>query len=211
MRLGTFNVSVCVVELVLAKQQLVRQGLRAHRAAFRSTPDNSGAIPTSATHFLICPVGVRLGHTSLTRGFVRLGTGYDKWGYGLPVPLLDTPMFRASTMLLDHAKEKFAVGATTFTLQIPTRTFGSAVLMRKPKPRPALQLSEIAFSVYYPTHSGLSAKKHRYLDWVVRWSDSHDLAVPVVLTGLIVFHRPIRGSLAGIAHFTGKHRILLNL
>ena len=77
-------------------------------------------------------------------------------------------MFRALTMLLDHARERFAVGATTFTLQIPTRTFGSAILMRTPKPRPALELSEIAFSVYYPTSSGLSAKEYRYLDWVVR-------------------------------------------
>ena len=77
-------------------------------------------------------------------------------------------MFQALTMLLDHARGRFAVGATTFTLQIPTRTFGSAILMRTPKPRPALELSEIAFSVYYPTSSGLSAKKFRYLDWVVR-------------------------------------------
>ncbi|KAF9779997.1 platelet-activating factor acetylhydrolase, isoform II-domain-containing protein [Thelephora terrestris] len=85
-------------------------------------------------------------------------------------------------MLLDHVKEKFAVGATTFVLQIPTRTFGSAILTRNAQPRPALQLSEVAFSVYYPTHSDLSTKKYRYLDWIVR---------------------PIRGSLAGIAYFTG--------
>ena len=71
-------------------------------------------------------------------------------------------------MLLDHTREKFEVGATTFTLQIPTRTFGSAILTRTPEPRPALQLSEIAFSVYYPTETGLSTAKYRYLDWVVR-------------------------------------------
>jgi hypothetical protein len=105
-------------------------------------------------------------------------------------------------MLLDHARENFAVGATTFTLQIPTRTFGSAILTRTSKPRPALQLSEIAFSVYYPTHSGLSTKKHPYLDWIVRWSGSGSLA----LLWLIAFRRPIRGSLAGIAYFTGKHQ-----
>lgn len=79
-------------------------------------------------------------------------------------------MFRTPAMLLDHVREKFAVGATTFALQIPTRTFGSALLTRTPKPRPALQLSEIAFSVYYPTHAGLTTEKYRYLDWVVRWS-----------------------------------------
>jgi hypothetical protein len=73
-------------------------------------------------------------------------------------------------MLLDHVKEKFAVGATTFVLQIPTRTFGSAILTRNAQPRPALQLSEVAFSVYYPTHSDLSTKKYRYLDWIVRYS-----------------------------------------
>lgn len=73
-----------------------------------------------------------------------------------------------TSMLLDHAREKFAVGATTFALQIPTRTFGSAILTRTPKPRPALQLSEVAFSVYYPTRSNISAKKYRYLDWIVR-------------------------------------------
>ena len=77
-------------------------------------------------------------------------------------------MFRPPAMLLDHVREKFAVGATTVTLQIPTRTFGSATLARTPKPVPALQLSEVAFSVYYPTHSGLPTKKYRYLDWVVR-------------------------------------------
>jgi len=80
-------------------------------------------------------------------------------------------------MLLDHTREKFAVGATTFTLQIPTRTFGSAILKRTPKPRPALQLSEVAFSVYYPTGSGLSTKKYRYLDWIVRWSGFSALAI----------------------------------
>ena len=73
-----------------------------------------------------------------------------------------------TSMLLDHTRDKFAVGATTFALQIPTRTFGSAISIRTPKPRPALQVSEVAFSVYYPTHSNLSTKKHRYLDWVVR-------------------------------------------
>lgn len=92
------------------------------------------------------------------------------------------------SMLLNHAKEKFAVGATTFALQIPTQTFGSAILTRTPKPRPALQLSEIAFSVYYPTYSNLSAKRYRYLDWLIR---------------------PIRGSLAGIAYFKGLSTLLL--
>jgi hypothetical protein len=71
-------------------------------------------------------------------------------------------------MLLDHTREKFAVGATTFALQIPACTFGSAILTRTPERRPALELSEIAFSVYYPTNAGLSTKKYRYLDWVVR-------------------------------------------
>jgi hypothetical protein len=72
-------------------------------------------------------------------------------------------------MLLDHTRGKFAVGATTFSLEIPTRTFGSAILTRTPKPGPALQLSEIAFSVYYPTHSNLPTTKYGYLDWIVRW------------------------------------------
>ena len=75
-----------------------------------------------------------------------------------------------TSMLLHHTREKFAVGAATFALQIPTRTFGSAILTRTPEPRPALQLSEVAFSVYYPTHSNLSTREYRYLDWIVRWA-----------------------------------------
>ena len=97
---------------------------------------------------------------------VVLGPGSSP---GCFVPFLTAFMFRAPAMLLDHVREKFAVGATTFVLQVPTHTFGSAILTRTPKPVPALQLSEVAFSVYYPTHSGLSTKKYRYLDWVVRW------------------------------------------
>jgi len=108
-------------------------------------------------------------------------------------------MLRAPEMLLDHAREKFAVGATTFTLQIPTRTFGSAVLVRAQNTVPALQLSEVAFSVYYPTHPGLPTEKYRYLDWIVRCSV---LAWWILLT--LPSIRPIKGSLAGIAHFTGK-------
>ena len=49
----------------------------------------------------------------------------------------------------------------------PTRTFGSANLTRTSKPRPALEPSEIAFSVYYPTHWDLSTKKYRYPDWIL--------------------------------------------
>lgn len=84
-------------------------------------------------------------------------------------PFFD-PLMCWVSMLLDHTREKFAVGATTFVLQIPARTFGSAILTRTAKPRPALQLSEIAFSVYYPTYSDLSTRKYRYLDWVIRYS-----------------------------------------
>jgi len=121
-------------------------------------------------------------------------------------PLNDDSQVRVLTMLLDHPREKFVVGATTFTLQVPTRTFGSAFLTRTPTPRPALQLSEIAFTVYYPTYAGLSTKKYQYLDWIVRWAPSVASHCLTELLELIVFFRPIGGSLAGIACFTGKHQ-----
>ena len=105
-------------------------------------------------------------------------------------------------MLLDHPREKFAVGATTLALQIPTHTFGSAVLMRAPKPRPASELSEIAFSVYYPTNSGLSTKKYRYLDWIVRWSANfHDPASILAPLGINLIPQTDQ-------RLTGWHRLL---
>lgn len=96
---------------------------------------------------------------------MKLAGGF--WRH-LPASLLDASMCPASKMLLEHTREKFAVGVTTLTLRIPTRAFGPAILTRTPKPRPALELSEVAFSVYYPTDSDLSTKKYQYLDWIVR-------------------------------------------
>lgn len=73
-------------------------------------------------------------------------------------------------MFVDHAEGKYPVGATTFTLPVtPTRQFGSSQLNPGSVhvPGPAVTLSEIAFSVYYPTLPDLPDGS-KGIDWLLR-------------------------------------------
>lgn len=75
-------------------------------------------------------------------------------------------------MFVDHEPGKYRVGVTTFTLPVtPTLQFGSSQL--KPEslngPGPAVTLSEIAFSVYYPTLPDLPDGNQQGVDWLVRF------------------------------------------
>jgi hypothetical protein len=74
------------------------------------------------------------------------------------------------SMLVDHVKEKFSVASTTLALPIrPTRQFGSSAFMPDAFNGygPALTLSEIAFSVYYPSKPDLRTDSS-YLNWLIR-------------------------------------------
>ena len=63
------------------------------------------------------------------------------------------------------------MGATTLSFSIgSTRQFGSSELNTSGLngPGPAVTLSEIAFSLYYPTLSDLPESSKRGIDWQLR-------------------------------------------
>jgi hypothetical protein len=75
-------------------------------------------------------------------------------------------------MLVYHAEGRYPVGATTLTLPVrPTRQFGSATFVPNTMhgSGPILNMSEIAFSVYYPTTPELRNSKKDHLDWLIRY------------------------------------------
>lgn len=74
-------------------------------------------------------------------------------------------------MFVDHVEGKYPVGATTFTLPVsPKREFGSSQLNADSihGPGPAVALSEIAFSIYYPTLPDLPDGNKKGVDWSLR-------------------------------------------
>jgi hypothetical protein len=79
-------------------------------------------------------------------------------------------------MFLPLAKGRFPVGASSFSRFYPRTTIGSINLRPThpaAPPEPALQLEEIAFTVYYPAEiSEQTSGRRKYtqgLDWLIRY------------------------------------------
>ena len=75
-------------------------------------------------------------------------------------------------MFLPTVLGRYAVGATTFSRFYPSVTIGT-IKLRPPKPdavseEPALQLEEVAFTIYYPADTSFRRETTTGVNWVIR-------------------------------------------